>query len=107
MKKVAIMTWYQYLNFGTALQVTALSYIIAKMGYQPEVIQYIPHGKMLTRGSYKNPNYYIKKVISKINCPSIINDESRNAAFNTFFIHSLFIAPEIYKLEYRSIFFTS
>ena len=55
MKKVAIMTWYHYKNFGTALQVTALSRIVEKMGYQPEVIQYIPHGKLITRGIYQNP----------------------------------------------------
>jgi len=78
------MTWYHYPNFGTALQVTALSYIIAKMGYQPRVIQYIPYGELLTRGVYKKPAFYIKKIISAIEYRNLIKDEGRKMAFRTF-----------------------
>ncbi len=39
-KKIGIMTWFQYHNYGTALQVTALSETIKNMGYEPIVIQY-------------------------------------------------------------------
>ena len=35
MKKVGIMTWIQYQNYGTALQAGALSNIIKIMGYEP------------------------------------------------------------------------
>ena len=42
MKKVAIMTWFHFQNFGTALQVFALSKIVRKLGYQDFVINYIP-----------------------------------------------------------------
>ena len=45
MQKVGIMTWFQYHNYGTALQVTALSEILKKMDCSPMVIQY-----------YTNPN---------------------------------------------------
>ena len=42
MKKVAIMTWWHYSNYGTALQVTALYHVVTKMGYKVDVIDYIP-----------------------------------------------------------------
>lgn len=40
MKKIAIMTWYKYRNFGTALQCAALSEKLRKMGFSPSVISY-------------------------------------------------------------------
>ncbi len=40
MKKIGIMTWYKYRNYGTLFQVTALSEIIKGFGYEPYVIQY-------------------------------------------------------------------
>lgn len=39
---IAIMTWYQYRNFGTALQASALYAVISGMGYSPCFIQYDP-----------------------------------------------------------------
>jgi len=38
MKKVAIMTWSHYQNYGTSLQVTASTYTIQKLGYDVNVI---------------------------------------------------------------------
>lgn len=32
MKKIGIMTWIRYQNYGTALQATALSNVIQKLG---------------------------------------------------------------------------
>lgn len=43
--KVAIMTWFQYHNYGTALQVTALCKIIDKLGNDSCVINYEQNGK--------------------------------------------------------------
>lgn len=40
MKKIGIMTWFQYHNYGTALQVTALSKIISDTGFRPIIINY-------------------------------------------------------------------
>lgn len=40
MKKIAIMTWYKYRNFGTALQCTALFSKIKALGYEPTLISY-------------------------------------------------------------------
>lgn len=38
--KIAIMTWYTYVNYGTALQVTALSEYLTKNGHDVSVINY-------------------------------------------------------------------
>lgn len=86
MKKIAIMTWFHYPNFGTSLQVTALSHAIERLGYQANVIQYIPRENLVTMHDYKNPMGYIqkinKKVIGKRNRG--ILDERRKRAFNEF-----------------------
>lgn len=45
-KKIAVMTWYTYQNFGTALQSSALYHVIEKFGYAPDMIQYKPKGNI-------------------------------------------------------------
>lgn len=40
--KLGIMTWFRYRNYGTALQVTALSEVLKSIGADPYVIDYIP-----------------------------------------------------------------
>lgn len=40
MKKVGIMTWYKYRNYGTALQCAALFQNIKQLGYEPSLISY-------------------------------------------------------------------
>lgn len=45
MKKVALSTWFNYNNYGSILQITALYKIISDLGYEVDVINYIPHGK--------------------------------------------------------------
>ena len=47
MKKVALMTWSHYHNIGTSLQVTASFFTLRKLGYHVDVLNYIPHGKMV------------------------------------------------------------
>lgn len=44
MKKVGIMTWFRYQNYGTALQATALANVMRNMGYEPVEIDYKPRG---------------------------------------------------------------
>lgn len=64
-KAVAIMTWYTYHNYGTALQVAALNRKLRQMGYVPEVVQYIPR---LDSGATPeiNARWAIDKVHSKL-----------------------------------------
>lgn len=40
MRKVGIMTWLFYQNYGTILQAVALSYVIKTLGYDPYEINY-------------------------------------------------------------------
>lgn len=48
MANIAIMTWFQYYNYGTALQLTALSEIIRKNGYETSVINYKAKSRPVT-----------------------------------------------------------
>jgi hypothetical protein len=41
-KKTALMTWYSYPNYGTALQAFALQHVIINLGYENEIICYTP-----------------------------------------------------------------
>ena len=41
-----IMTWFHYRNYGTALQVCALFRTLESMGESPQVIRYIPSGRL-------------------------------------------------------------
>ncbi len=59
--KLAVMTWYHYRNYGTALQVAALSEKLRKMGHEPEVIQYKPIGYFRTI-----PDYTVKLVAKRV-----------------------------------------
>lgn len=49
MKKVGIMTWYKYQNYGTALQAVALFHMIEQLGYEPYLIQYTPKDSVIDR----------------------------------------------------------
>lgn len=64
MKKVAIMTWYTYRNFGTALQAAAISKIITSFGYSPYFIKYKPKGDY--RRCPMTPVRFCKKAAAKI-----------------------------------------
>ncbi len=58
--KLAIMTWYHYRNYGTALQVTALCEKLRDMGHEPDVIQYKPLGYFRTI-----PEYSVKLIAKR------------------------------------------
>ena len=66
MLKLGIMTWFQYHNYGTALQVTAMHEILKKMGCSPVVIQYYTKHCFF---EYKNESfvkYIMKKCIRRL-----------------------------------------
>lgn len=60
--KIGIMTWFHYENYGTALQVTALSRYLRDLGHQPEVINYIPRGT----ADMTVPDYSIGHLVQRI-----------------------------------------
>lgn len=72
MKKIGIMTWYTYNNFGSLLQAYALEKSILKMGYDIELINYIPktsymfNYSLIKRISKKVKNIKIKKGIKRV-----------------------------------------
>lgn len=87
MNKVAIMTWFSYHNFGSSLQVTALSKVINNLGYDASVINYIPHGKVVSLNGYNNiGNLYLNKIKRKFKNINVkeINDEKRKSNFNEY-----------------------
>ena len=43
--RVAVMTWFRYYNYGTALQVSALCEFLRKKGHSVDVIDYMPQRK--------------------------------------------------------------
>ena len=43
--KVAIMTWYSYNNYGTVLQAYALKKYTEMLGYNVDLINYLPKEK--------------------------------------------------------------
>ncbi len=43
--KIAIMTWFSYMNYGTFLQATALSEKLKSYGHEVKIIQYYPREK--------------------------------------------------------------
>lgn len=91
MKKVALMTWFHYFNYGTSLQVTASVHTIKKLGYQVDVINYIPHAKLVTLKNYKGFNFYydlIKKKVKNRKERTII-DQEREKAFEKFLVENI------------------
>lgn len=64
MKKVGIMTWFRYQNYGTALQATALANVIRNMGYEPVEIDYKP------RGINDVSQIGISTILKKVNIPA-------------------------------------
>ena len=64
--KIAIITWFHYHNYGTMLQAFALSKFLTKKGYEVDIINYIPNGKLLTLPSDSEIEYYLKKIKKKI-----------------------------------------
>lgn len=59
MKKIGIMTWYHYKNYGSALQASALFYQIKKLGYEPQLINYFCKKAYVDKLTYKT---IVKKI---------------------------------------------
>lgn len=64
-KKVALMTWFGYHNYGTALQVTALSHEISSLGYDIEVVDYHPTGKIAARPRWEGNASALGELVAK------------------------------------------
>lgn len=85
MRKVAIMTWYHYNNYGTVLQACALSAVIAKLGYEVSVISHVPQPPEQPPliNQLSNPTWMTHKVASKLHRP-LLEDPARRQEFDRF-----------------------
>lgn len=81
-QKVAIMTWYCYQNYGSALQAGAIYHMLDMMGYKPDFVNYEPKGTV--RESIKNsfPKRLANKVKTKLN--PIYTSEERSCRFENY-----------------------
>ena len=72
-KKIALMTWYSYINYGSALQASALYLKIKENGYGVDFIKYEPKGNNILE---KNKKYFIKRSLLKLK--EIINPKYKS-----------------------------
>ena len=84
-KKVAILTWYMDINYGTALQAGALFQVIKVLGYDPAMIQYRPRREFVDRPQ-EEAAYWLRKIITKVPAyfRNHISSDERTALFQTF-----------------------
>ena len=86
--KLAVMTWYHYRNYGTALQAAAMQTILRDMGHEPKLIRYRPCGYFRTLPDYSIPEFgrRIRNRLTKKpeTDPQRFKSELRDKAFDTF-----------------------
>ena len=84
--KIAITTWFHYQNYGTALQVYALSTFLNNQGNDVDVVNYIPDGQVVSLPQEKMIVNYLekikKKIVSRKN--SVIELSDKSDKFNDF-----------------------
>ena len=78
--KIAVMTWYKYLNFGSVLQAYATNWFLRNNGHDVYMIDYKPKGNNKEVLSIK---FIINKAKNKIKYRNI-NLENRNNVFDEF-----------------------
>lgn len=85
MNRVAIMTWFSYRNFGTALQATAMSLTVSKLGYQPVFISYDPEpAQRAVRSERKT---LMRRALGKVRwllSPHPVTAQERDVVFDRF-----------------------
>ena len=82
--KLGIMTWFHYRNYGTALQVTALSEALKNVGAEPYVINYIPCGFFRSVPDYSLSGIFRKFRTSKSSTSQFYLNEEKEQAFDAF-----------------------
>lgn len=93
---VGLLTWFHYHNYGTALQVTALAYVIKRMGHTVDIINYKPENKrrfLLSEGIF---HYYSKRCSNAVK--NYMNrhfmGEMRESLFEEFYKENLIFSKE-------------
>lgn len=91
MKSVAIMTWYSYRNYGSALQAFAIHRTIQKMGYLPSMVAYDPLPVQQARSATIHRTIF-QRAIGKIEWllePRPLESKECDAAFDRFICSGL------------------
>lgn len=63
MKKVSVITLHRVTNFGSLLQTYATETIIKRMGYEVEIIDFVPEGLSFKRAIWPKNSVFTKKVL--------------------------------------------
>lgn len=88
------MTWYHYRNYGTALQVAALTSVLRKLGHEPQMVRYKPLGYMRSLPDY-SVSALKKRMNRWINNRQVaetgehFNSAEKDALFETFLTEML------------------
>lgn len=98
-KKIAILTWFTYKNFGSVLQASSLTYIISKLGYNSALVNYLPKGEITSRSKL----YLIKRAKNKL--IRQYSSVERDALFNDYLGNRVYLTkmctsyPELHDLN--------
>ena len=116
--KIGIMTWFLYHNYGTALQVTALSETIKSLGHEPTVINYDPDSSIAVKERENSLGFFVSvklKLLKRLrrtkifgvlrsikhfimppmnNNSSYLSDEKREENFNAFLASNISLTDE-------------
>lgn len=109
-KKVGILTFHNSINFGAALQCTALYETISGLGYDVKIVNYIPNYAKKGWNAFQNPFQYVKneptvkKKIRKIfkNTKSNVRyfeKRKKIIAFQEYWIEHLIMTEECSSLD--------
>lgn len=100
MKRVGIVTWYTYKNYGTALQAVALNKKVRALGYEAFDVQYDPLPYQKERPvKPMGPVARIGNKLKYIRGFSPVADDEKNSAFDAFLERNLPLTPEVISHE--------
>ncbi len=93
--KVAILTWFHYHNYGTALQVYALCKTLEKLGYKADVVRYIPYNQDTSHLSDGLLAYYAGKISRRLSAfgSRPVSEEATHSLFSDFLRDNLTFTP--------------
>ncbi len=103
MKKIGLMTWFTYHNYGTLLQCKAMLSLIEKLGYSVKLINYKPRPNYKTiKYSLvrKGINYTKRKIVNKTTNSLILEQKNMDKYIENYPKTSeVNTAPQLYALN--------
>lgn len=94
--KIALMTWFHYINYGTALQVYASTKYLEEKGNEVYVVQYYPNPSPMYFSSKSSEYLYrAKRKLHKISTSKGILDETCSESFHNFISSSIRLTEKV------------